>query len=156
MFDCQVGDPLNLKIAFHEGSGELYAQLSYKESLPIGTIRTEDDEQDNSVIEDYAAFRLHKRIERSPALAAMAKRIHGYICQACGFDFGIAHPGIQKRTYIEAHHLVPISALKGQRISRNPRTDFAVLCANCHRMIHRFEAPWDLDGFRSTIRRVPV
>jgi 5-methylcytosine-specific restriction enzyme A len=131
----------------------LYAELSYKESLRIGTIGSEDDEQDNSVIEDYTAFRLHKRIERSPALARKVKKVHGYVCQACGFDFGTVYTGIEKRKYIEAHHLVPISTLKGQRVSRNPRTDFAVLCANCHRMIHRFESPWDLEGFRSRIRK---
>jgi 5-methylcytosine-specific restriction protein A len=54
----------------------------------------------------------------------------------------------------EAHHLIPIAMLKGQKVSRNPKTDFAVLCANCHRMIHRFESPWDLDAFRKTMRIV--
>lgn len=131
----------------------LYAKLSYKENLQVGTIGTEDDEQDNAMIEDYAAFKLHKRIERNASLAARVKKIHGYICQACGFNFEQIYPGILKSKYIEAHHLTPISTLKGQRVSRDPKTDFAVLCANCHRMIHRFATPWDLDGFRLLIRR---
>lgn len=84
-------------------------------------------------------------------LAAKVKRIHGFVCQACGFDFEKVYVGISNRKYIEAHHLVPISLLKGQRVTRNPRTDFAVLCGNCHRMIHRFESPWDLEAFRGTI-----
>jgi 5-methylcytosine-specific restriction enzyme A len=131
---------------------DLYATLSYKENLPFGTIGAEDDEQDNDVIEDYAAFRQHKRIERNPSLAKKVKKIHGYICQACGFNCEEFYPSITKRQYIEAHHLVPISTLRGQKVSRNPKTDFAVLCANCHRMIHRFELPWDLTTFRRTFR----
>jgi 5-methylcytosine-specific restriction protein A len=133
---------------------ELYSSLSYKENLSVGIIGTEDDEQDNAVIEDYAAFRQHKRIERNPSLARKVKKIHGYACQACGFNFDEVYPGIPNRKYIEAHHLVPISTLKGQKVSRNPKTDFAVLCANCHRMIHRFESPWDLEAFRKTMKIV--
>jgi hypothetical protein len=35
------------------------------EHLSVGTIGSEDDEQNNDVIEDYAAFRQHKRIVES-------------------------------------------------------------------------------------------
>jgi 5-methylcytosine-specific restriction enzyme A len=37
--------------------------------------------------------------------------------------------------YIEVHHMIPISE-KGKR-STDPKTDLTVVCANCHRMIHR-------------------
>jgi 5-methylcytosine-specific restriction protein A len=30
--------------------------------------------------------------------------------------------------------------------------DFAVLCANCHRMIHRTEHPSDLEGFKKLVQ----
>jgi 5-methylcytosine-specific restriction enzyme A len=126
----------------------LYNLLSESESIPIGTIGAEDDEQGNKFIEDYTAFRQHKRIERNARLSAEVKKIHGYVCQACGFEFEKKYTGIENRKYVEAHHLVPIANLKGQKVSRDPRADFAVLCANCHRMIHRFEAPWDLVAFR--------
>jgi 5-methylcytosine-specific restriction enzyme A len=131
---------------------ELYGALSYKENFSVGTIGAEDDEQNNNFIEDYAAFRQHKRIERNPSLAAKVKKIHGYICQACGFNCAEFYAGILNSKYIEAHHLIPISTLKGLKVTRNPKTDFAVLCANCHRMIHRFELPWDLESFRRTFR----
>jgi 5-methylcytosine-specific restriction protein A len=133
---------------------ELYAELSYKENMPVGTIGVEDDEQDNALIEDYAAFRRHKRIEWNPEIAAKVKRIHGFACQACGFDFEKVYLGLSNRKYIEAHHLIPVSLLKGPEVTRNPRTDFAVLCANYHRMIHRFESPWDLSAFSRTIKGV--
>jgi 5-methylcytosine-specific restriction protein A len=31
-------------------------------------------------------------------------------------------------------------------------TDFAVLCSNCHRMIHRTSDPADLNSFRLLLR----
>ena len=112
----------------------------------------EPEEHDNEFIENYAAFRLHRRIERNPVLVQKVKAIHGFKCAACGFEFQSEYPGIKKNKYIEAHHLVPISSLKGIKISRNPKTDFIVLCSNCHRMIHRYPEPWDVAGFRRTLR----
>jgi len=129
----------------------LYDLLSGTENIPIGTIGAEDDEQDNEFIEDYAAFRQHKRIERNAKLAAKVKKVHGFVCQACKFDFSKMYPAIEKNRYIEAHHLVPVADLKGQRVRKDPQSDFAVLCANCHRMIHRFPEPWNLDSFRLAI-----
>ena len=42
------------------------------------------------------------------------------------------------KEYIEAHHLIPLSSLpEGQTVSMDPREDFAVLCSNCHRIVHR-------------------
>ena len=113
----------------------------------------EPEERDNEFIENYAAFRLHRRIERNSLLAQRVKEIHGFKCAACGFDFQSEYPGIKKNRYIEAHHLVPVSSLRGSKISRDPRTDFVVLCPNCHRMIHRYPEPWDLAGFRRTLNR---
>ncbi|HUY24513.1 MAG TPA: hypothetical protein VMV09_04310 [Candidatus Saccharimonadales bacterium] len=41
--------------------------------------------------------------------------------------------------YIEAHHLVPLAEVAGRPEPRilDPATDFTVVCANCHRMLHR-------------------
>jgi 5-methylcytosine-specific restriction protein A len=117
----------------------------------VGTA-LEPEEQDNALIEDHSAFRLHRAIERNPRIAKKVKEVHGFNCQACGFSFPETYPGIEKSLYIEAHHLVPVAELKGKKVSRNPKTDFAVLCANCHRMIHRYPEPWDLAGFKTTLK----
>jgi 5-methylcytosine-specific restriction enzyme A len=53
---------------------------------------------------------------------------------------------------IEAHHLRPIATLEeGVSVKYDVAADFAVLCSNCHRMIHRFPDPSDLGKFRSII-----
>ena len=114
----------------------------------------EDDEQDNPFFEHHrTVIRIHKAIERNQAMARKVKKALGYQCQACGFDFGEVYPGIAKSgSFIEAHHLVPIATLKDKKLIRYPKKDFAVLCANCHRMIHRFGKTEDLKAFRKTIK----
>ena len=73
--------------------------------------------------------------ERDPSLRAEVIQIHGTKCLVCGFDFE-AFYGELGKDYIEVHHLRPVSTLGGRQ-SVNPKSDMTVLCANCHRMIHR-------------------
>ncbi|RMD59199.1 hypothetical protein D6833_11785 [Candidatus Parcubacteria bacterium] len=54
---------------------------------------------------------------------------------ACGFDFESVY-GERGKGYIEVHHVVPISRLDGETLV-DPEKDVVVLCANCHRMVHR-------------------
>ena len=83
----------------------------------------------------------------------MAKKIHGYTCQICGFNF-LKFYGEIGRDYIEAHHLTPLHELPPDMpIRLSPKDDFAVLCANCHRMIHRLGAEIELDGFRAILEQ---
>jgi 5-methylcytosine-specific restriction protein A len=54
--------------------------------------------------------------------------------------------------FIEAHHLRPISTLnEGVVVSYDVGEDFAVLCSNCHRMVHRTDDPAHLDTLRRLI-----
>jgi 5-methylcytosine-specific restriction protein A len=100
------------------------------------------EESEPTELEEAKRFRLHRRYERNSKLAAEAKRIHGSACQVCGFEYSGKYPGIGEG-FIEAHHRVPLSELLKSSGSRwlSPKDDFAVLCANCHRMIHRTGAP---------------
>ena len=124
----------------------LYNLLSSGEAGSIGSGTDEEEERWESKPEDLEKFRFHKRIERNSQLAKDAKKALGSKCQACGFNFGAAY-GVLGEGYIEAHHKTPLSTLKGGRLLLNPKTDFAVLCANCHRMIHRTDAPHDIEAF---------
>ncbi len=85
--------------------------------------------------EGAAKKRFTNYYERNPKLRAAAIACHGTKCMVCGFDFGEAY-GRQGSGYIEVHHLRPVSSLK-EKTHVNPRTDMAVVCSNCHRMIHR-------------------
>lgn len=62
-------------------------------------------------------------------------------CKVCRFDFERTY-GSLGHEYIEAHHLVPVSQLPVNQVAQlSPKDDFAVVCANRHRMIHRKAAP---------------
>jgi 5-methylcytosine-specific restriction protein A len=58
-------------------------------------------------------------------------------CQVCAFDFGATY-GARGEGYIECHHVVPLH-VTGETKTR--LADLILICANCHRMIHR-GSPW--------------
>jgi len=120
----------------------LYELLSYEEEkayIPKGE-------------EDLRKYSQHSRIERRRKWSEAAKKIHGYTCQACGFNFVRVYGQLGEK-FIEAHHLIPISQLKGKVVKRDPRHDFAVLCSNCHSMIHKFDKPEDIKAFKKILRQ---
>jgi hypothetical protein len=83
-------------------------------------------------------YRLHRKIERSGRVAKFAKQRAldndaTLPCEACGFSFVTTY-GDLGTAYIEAHHKVPLSDLK-ERVTL--LKDIALLCANCHRMVHQ-------------------
>jgi 5-methylcytosine-specific restriction protein A len=136
-----------------------YLSLTFRGGLdPSSEIGNDpdDDLQRGTSITEVRRYRMHRRIERNPRASKKVKRVHGTTCQACRHNFGKSY-GSLGEGYIEAHHLRPLSQLnEGESVSYDPERDFAVLCANCHRMIHRMDDPSDLDGLirlvRSTIR----
>jgi hypothetical protein len=95
------------------------------------------------------------RYERDPELRLNAIRLHGTRCQVCHFSFEEVY-GERGAGYIEVHHLKPLSSHRKAGETRI-ETDVAVLCANCHRMIHRRkEELLTLDQLRSLIRSNPA
>jgi len=97
--------------------------------------------------------RWHKRSERNPNLAKVAKAFHGTTCMVCGFNFEETYGEIGVG-YIEAHHLTRFSELKGRPTQLDPKTDFAVLCPNCHRTLHKVTPPLTPDELRVRINAV--
>lgn len=97
--------------------------------------------------------RKHRSVERNRGLREAALRIHGHDCQACGFSFEETY-GLRGVGFAEVHHLMPFSSLRGRTVMTNPATDLAILCANCHRMVHRGEdAPLAIEKLRDELRR---
>jgi 5-methylcytosine-specific restriction protein A len=74
------------------------------------------------------------------------------VAQIKPFSFAKRYGSIGKG-FIEAHHLKPISKLEeGVAVTYDVAEDFAVLCANCHRMIHKSDDPSDLNKFRAIVQ----
>ncbi|MFT6923337.1 MAG: putative HNH restriction endonuclease [Crocinitomicaceae bacterium] len=79
---------------------------------------------------------ISQRAERDSGLRNKAIAIHGTACKACGFDFGEQY-GEWGEGYIEVHHLIQLGGSASKERKTDPLTDLTVLCANCHRMVHR-------------------
>lgn len=82
------------------------------------------------------------------------KKFLGSKCQACGFVYSAKY-GELGEDFIEVHHLVPFSKLiAGHSRTLNFERDFAVLCANCHRMVHRLSDPSDISKLKMIMNEV--
>jgi hypothetical protein len=81
----------------------------------------------------------HLQIERAPELApakkAQFRRQHkgALFCECCGRDF--AEYGKHHEAMFEVHHLTALGQAK--KGIETKLSDLAVLCSNCHRVIHR-------------------
>ena len=96
------------------------------------------EEDEEGVVEGQLVYRLHRVRERNRAVVqkkkdevfASTKRL---ACEACDVDF-LERYGDLGEGFIEAHHTDQL-ALGAERATTTE--DLAVVCANCHRMIHR-------------------
>ncbi|MDB5159628.1 MAG: putative restriction endonuclease [Mucilaginibacter sp.] len=129
---------------------KVYELISYNEGLPTTDVEYEQDDDYYEGIENLRRFRFHKRIERNNTLSKKVKEKQGYKCKACEFNF-IKGYGVLGEKFIEAHHLVPVSSLTGDKVKLNVMDDFTVLCSNCHSMIHRQDDPSDLEALKKVI-----
>ena len=99
-------------------------------------VNLSDDEE---FLEGKLLTRLHKTRERNSLLT---KRKKDYVlqnsgsleCEVCGFDFQKKY-GELGYGFAECHHLISVSEFDQVRKSRID--DLAIVCANCHRMLHR-------------------
>lgn len=103
--------------------------------------------EDASLTEKRQYIR-HARIERNAKAADAAKKARGYTCEGCGINFEWVYGELGKG-FIEAHHLVPLHTLpEGVSVKIDVRNDFAVLCSNCHRIVHRSKPMLSIEELR--------
>ncbi len=107
--------------------------------------------------EGNASYRVHRHLERDGSLPirAKAKRLRetGCLsCDVCGFDFQMAF-GKLGFGYIEAHHAKPVSTLSGTESTNI--VDLALVCSNCHRMLHRGGSPMQIEELRQLLSKNP-
>lgn len=91
---------------------------------------------------------------RNPQLVREAKRVFGYKCQACGFEFKDKY-GEFGKDYIECHHENVLSERPENEWEEEVRTSLnavKVLCSNCHRMIHHKRPALTFDQLLQLLR----
>lgn len=138
--------------AIHIGKGDnlLFREVTNREELlpillkfidgplPSGSRQGGDDApQDLEYTEGGKVLRTHLRTERDANAARLAKDLarkssrNGKLtCEACAC---VPEEDYQGLDLIEAHHRIPLS--RGVRETKP--SDFALLCPNCHRAVHR-------------------
>jgi 5-methylcytosine-specific restriction protein A len=108
----------------------------------LGSALAQPSDGDDAAPEGRLLFRRHVLRERSPGLirrkkAAVMAATGKLACEVCSFDFE-AQYGPHGRGYAECHHRLPLSVAGP---SRTYAKDLAIVCANCHRMLH-WGTPW--------------
>jgi predicted HNH restriction endonuclease len=88
---------------------------------------------------------------RNRALIDIKKANSNYTCEVCNMSFERRYGSIGKK-YIIAHHVAPIGRRK-KRGSKTSLEDIALVCANCHVMLHRTEPPLDVQELRHRLRK---
>jgi len=104
------------------------APPAFRDSFPEGKVRE----------------KMHRYRERDSAVTRLAKQLElersGKLqCKCCRFDFDNTYGEIGTG-FIEAHHTVPVSHLHKDG-GKTKVEDIALVCSNCHRMLHR-RRPW--------------
>lgn len=108
---------------------------------PRSDLKLDPDEEE--AIEGTLLTRTHKFRERNRKIVQKRKSLElersgSLSCDACGFNFSRCY-GERGEGFIECHHQKPVSELRpGEKTKIN---DLALVCSNCHRMIHRHR-PW--------------
>ena len=76
---------------------------------------------------------LHRVRSRSERLRRQALKAAGGTCACCGTDFGEVLSGLGLRA-LQVHHTRPLGERDGEEETR--AGELAVVCANCHCMLH--------------------
>lgn len=136
---------------------EAYSALNFRGGIDTSEQLEKADEDDEGIsirftsIEEIRRYKAHRKIDRQSGVSKKVKSHHGTTCMVCGFNFYEVYGEVGKG-FIEAHHKVPLSNLaEGSSQRYDLVEDFAVLCSNCHRMIHRMDDPSDVDFLKKLV-----
>lgn len=145
----------------NEGNGSAYQTLlSIQRKLKgITLIRELPDENyvsdldDEEFPEGKKLTLLHKLNERNSRAAKMKKsqvlkETGKLICEACQFDF-VEIYGVLGSGFAECHHLIPVSSLQEGHVTK--LEDLAIVCSNCHSMLHKSRPMLSVDELKELI-----
>lgn len=112
----------------------------------------EDDEsiEIDNVKEGQILYKLHKVRERDKRIIKVKKitvfkKTGKLECEVCGFDFK-ARYGSLGEGFIECHHLISLSNFDSIKVTK--LDDLALVCSNCHRMMHRDLSISNVNAFK--------
>lgn len=113
----------------------------------------EEDDRAFEVREGTVIYKLHKYRERDSNIIKRKKekefqRLGKLPCEACTFDFYQKYGQLGYK-YIECHHRTPLSEFSSS--TTTTLKDLALVCSNCHRMLHRKVDTLSVEGLRNIL-----
>ncbi len=130
-------------------------QLEHLEHQPGGGDLPDIDDDLGLAKEGEKRWHLHLVIERNrknvESKKSHVKKEKGTLdCETCGFNFAQFY-GDLGADFCEVHHNMPLSELD---IAFIPKLeDLAILCSNCHRIIHKTNPLMTVEDFRQRLRQ---
>lgn len=157
-FPALLKSQSNFSLGFNRLSDEAIVQALtalQAESNPSPLTALPDVDLPSAGTEGTARLVSHLRRERNRAIveakkAATLNATGRLCCEVCGFDFSATY-GALGDGFCEVHHLAPLSA--ASESVTTTLDALAVLCSNCHRIIHRSTPMLSVAGLSKVVSR---
>jgi 5-methylcytosine-specific restriction enzyme A len=139
----QIASSIRKAVGNEEVREKLYAIQDEEDLKPLWEVK-----------EGKVLYKLHKLRERDQLIIQEKKELvfqemGRLLCEACEFDFERTYGRLGQK-FIECHHTTPLASSSGERITR--LQDLALVCANCHRMLHRDLSRLTVPGLQAVVR----
>jgi predicted HNH restriction endonuclease len=125
-----------------------------EEPMRAGSDDEESEDEFMEAEEGAVLTAAHKSRERNRKIIRefkdyVKRRKGSLVCEACGFEAADKY-GIEFADKMEVHHTRPVHTLQpGEKTNFG---DLAILCANCHRVVHARKKWLTLDELRTVLR----
>ncbi len=132
---------------------ELYSALTERIDRIADADAGKPAAKGGETFEEERRLRWHKRYEgRNRSVVAAAKKAQGFRCRGCDVDYRELY-GKSGERCVDAHHLVPFAEVGVGVRKLDPVRDFAIVCSNCHRLIHSRREPLTIPELRELLGR---
>lgn len=167
----EVRSPMKFKKNFHETTATFISASEAREldsllpsekasrntTVVVSIDNKPPEDVDAEAIEGNRRLVSHFRRERNQRLVRKKKRsvldeTKKLSCEVCAFDFE-AFYGSHGNEFCEVHHLRPLAETDEQGELPTKLSDLAIVCSNCHRMLHRGVDVLTIKALRKMIGR---
>lgn len=137
----------------YEEFAEALEELGWVNAYPVHDGDLPDIDGEIFANEGAASWAMHLRRERNRAIIEEKKNQvfnekHTLACEVCEFDFEKKY-GEHGKDYCEVHHKIPLAYAGTGTVTH--LHDLAIVCSNCHRMLHRGPELLAVDELRAVV-----
>ncbi|ANK87410.1 MULTISPECIES: HNH endonuclease [unclassified Rhizobium] len=113
-----------------------------KNTVSLGVPDPDLSDEETFIEGGWLTSRHRQRDRRLRSRLLNQRKGEALVCEICDYSVSTLGRDLQESMF-EAHHRIPLVDAEGERLTRV--TDMALLCACCHRLIHRLisrQAQW--------------